>query len=1403
MRGHKQALSAGPTAGRANRLGASLRESFAIRQLPDRVKGSGAAFALVAALCALAVIATPASAAMTHPFESSFGSFESIQSLAVDQSNGDVYALDNSSGGSVSRFTGSGAPHNFTASAPYISGNTLTGTSTGGFGISGGAVETQVAVAPPGAPGGTGGDVYVAESSVGAIAIFAPSGEFLGKIDGSGNTNPVSGGELCGVATDPAGNLYLGYYSGHVDKYVPSANPPLNSDFDSELTGMGGICNVVASSTNLVTIRWFSGPATSYPLSLFPGGGGEANGSSGETPIYDGGNPISTAAVDFSNDDLYLDEQNQIVQFDAAGNVTSRSGGNRLSGSFGVAVDSSGGTSDGNLYAGNKTKVEVFGAAVVVPDATTEAATGIKRQSATLNGTVSAAGGPNASCEFEYVTEARFSAEGFHGASTAPCAPTGPFTGSASQVVSADISGLTVATNYLFRLVASNANGSNPAAALTFTTPNAVNVTTGAASNLTGSGATLNGTINPEGVELAECKFEYGPSESYGHTAPCAESPATIGNGNGPVSVHADVNGLDEGAEYHFRLAAKSSFGEAAGLDATFTTKGPILADQSVVVISDTEANLKAVINPNGDSIAYLFEYVTQSQFEASGYAEATSVPPNGESIEAGTEGVGVSQVVSDLQADTTYHFRVFTGNSFGNANGPDQVFTTYPLPQVSGICPENEAFRLDQSSLLPDCRAYEQVSPMDKNGGDVQGEHDTIRASVSGDAITFVSHAGIPGGVGTQQFPWYLARRNGDDWSTRGLMPPPGLGEQVKIAGLASDLSETFADVTNFDGTQGHLGFYMRDSASGNYTTIVPSDLVEHARPSALSGTSADGSKVYFEGETAFTPDATPGKNNLYVWDRDTHELRLAGVLPDESAPAGGSFAGSYDWYLSGSLNQGGAKKKYYTQAQHVISDSGDAAFFTAGKTGQIYVRKDAAGPSPTTDYVSASQAATPDPNGQKPAAFLAATTSGSKAFFLSCQKLTDDSTAHSTEDNTCLSTSQGQDLYAYDTSSGQLSDLTPDSNSADVCPETAIPCGAQVQGVIGISDSGEYVYFVASGDLDGAGPATTGDCHREADLLSGACSLYLWHNGETKFIARLGGFSDGRNFQPVSYFNESLNNDAFTGRVSADGRVLLFRSTRQLTGYDNQGITELYRYQAGDAAPVCISCNPTGAPPTQSPYLHGINSNGFIFITGEGTVLPRNLSADGNRVFFESADKLVAADTNGDDGCPANGAAASRCQDVYEWEAPGAGTCVQGGPAFARQAGGCLYLISSGKANSPAFFADASASGDDVFIFTREALVPQDGDELVDVYDARVGGGLASQYPVTPPSCEREGCRGSGTGAEGSTGASTASFSGAGNPIHKRHKKRHHKHPRRHGHKHHHKHSGHRTGINHGGAK
>ncbi len=356
------------------------------------------------------------------------------------------------------------------------------------------------------------------------------------------------------------------------------------------------------------------------------------------------------------------------------------------------------------------------------------------------------------------------------------------------------------------------------------------------------------------------------------------------------------------------------------------------------------------------------------------------------------------------------------------------------------------------------------------------------------------------------------------------------------------------------------------------------------------------------------------------------------------------------------------------------------------------------------------------------------------------------------------------GSDLYRYEPSTDALEDLTP------------LPAGngAEVQGVLGASEDGSRVYFAANGDLDGAGSAAKGTCSGIVVSQGGSCNIYLWQDGAIGFVGRVKG-SDSLDWTgtPEELF-ATAGYTPKTAFVSKDGEVLLFRSQEKLTPYDNEGVSELYRYSASDGKLACVSCPPSGEAVGKGPKLGSIGFPGSIApaLAGSTSVASRNLSADGSRAFFETAEALVPADTNGEGGCPFL-ISTPACLDVYEWEAPGKGSCSEGGAAWSPLNEGCVYLISTGKSPFPSLFADASETGDDVFFFTREGLVGQDTDELQDVYDARVGGGLAAQNPPPPNPClSTESCHGAAPGAPSEQSAGSATFVGPGNEAQK-HKK------------------------------
>lgn len=133
---------------------------------------------------------------------------------------------------------------------------------------------------------------------------------------------------------------------------------------------------------------------------------------------------------------------------------------------------------------------------------------------------------------------------------------------------------LTPDTEYHYRIVATNANGTSNGADVVFRTIALPESVTGSATSVTGYAATLNGTVDPNG-DATTYYFEYGTDTNYGTQVPA--TPGSVGSGWEPVALSANITGLSAGIEYHFRIVGSNSVGSDNGSDATFTTVGQLI----------------------------------------------------------------------------------------------------------------------------------------------------------------------------------------------------------------------------------------------------------------------------------------------------------------------------------------------------------------------------------------------------------------------------------------------------------------------------------------------------------------------------------------------------------------------------------------------------------------------------------------------------------------------------------------------------------------------------------------------------------------------------------------------------------------------------------------------------------
>jgi hypothetical protein len=206
-------------------------------------------------------------------------------------------------------------------------------------------------------------------------------------------------------------------------------------------------------------------------------------------------------------------------------------------------------------------------------------------------------------------------------------------------------------------------------------------VTTGPLSRLSPIGATLTGTVNPNG-EATTYVFEYGETTAYGSSAPV--TPGNPGSGTTAVTARAAITGLQPGTLYNYRLTATNPSGTIQGANQTFTTPAqplplPSAATGTATNVGNTNATLTGTVNPNGQPTAYHFEYGLTAD-----YGSRTG----GKQAGAGTTDAPASQAVANLQTGATYHFRIVAESLAGAFNGTDQTFTTGGGPPPTAPVP-------------------------------------------------------------------------------------------------------------------------------------------------------------------------------------------------------------------------------------------------------------------------------------------------------------------------------------------------------------------------------------------------------------------------------------------------------------------------------------------------------------------------------------------------------------------------------------------------------------------------------------------------------------------------------------------------------------------------------------------
>ena len=791
----------------------------------------------------------------------------------------------------------------------------------------------------------------------------------------------------------------------------------------------------------------------------------------------------------------------------------------------------------------------------------------------------------------------------------------------------------------------------------------------------------------------------------------------------------------------------------------------PEIVSQFSTTVDSTSATLKAQINPNfwADTRLYL-EY---------GPADCASNPctqqPGAPGIELGAGAVkkavtSSGVVLTGLTPGMTYHYRFVAESSGGGpvrgvggkvgADGAEGTFTTFAASQAPAPCP-NDAFRTGPSASLPDCRAYEMVSPVDKNNGDIKSLRDLpsfethlYQASVDGEALTYSSYRAFGGAEGDPYTSQYLARRDGAGWNSEALGGALGLtfyGSALledEFKAFSPDLCHSWlvpgGESTLAPGeVAGFPNLYRRDNCPKGYEALTtvepPSPRIPADYYPEPQGFSVDGSKAIFRVRDKLTEDARAAA--FQVYEASGGALKAVCVFPEGTST---KVEGEFPNCSAGTSGETPLQSEIGRTASvsHAMSEDGSRIYWSASaeeqKPGRLYLRVN----GDTTLKVSEAPG-----EGQttKPVRFWGASADGAEALYV-------------VEDPDQKNPSpKDKNLYLYDLGAEESALIAP-----------------KVNAVVAASEDLSRVYFLSKAVLAGASGAS-----------AGKDNLYLYEEGADTFIATLSEKDVGDVGEASSGAGTLVTSDGsitpifHVARATPDGAHLAFVSTEPLSGFDNRDAasgeadSEVFSYDAVSGKLACASCSPAGARPAGR-NIKGQGNTGFLW-TAASLPSPqtqlntrRALSEDGSKLFFTSYLDLLPADTNGK-------------ADVYEWEAIGSGSCKgEADPDYYPLNGGCLFLISSGESPSDSELVDTAANGRDVFFTTNASLLPQDPG-LIDIYDAREGGGFPAPQGQPAP-CEGEACQGPISPPNDPTPASS-SFQGAGNQVKSKAKKHKHK--------------------------
>ena len=754
-------------------------------------------------------------------------------------------------------------------------------------------------------------------------------------------------------------------------------------------------------------------------------------------------------------------------------------------------------------------------------------------------------------------------------------------------VVEANLEGLTPDRTYQFRLVASYAGQEATPSGDEFDTlaVAAPIVSANAPDSVTSSSAHLSGTVevsNSDPALDANCTFDYVRDTQFqsdgfasAQQSSCNPNPVT---GPGSTPVEAAVTDLEPNTAYHLRLRAENAGGtDTDQAPGTFTTAAvaPEIGQNPIYELTQTTVTLTAFVNPHNSP-------VTECRF-VYGISSAVGNEAPCESTPAGNSFQLTRAALSGLTPGADYRFKLVVATTAGSVEGEERAFHT-PAPKPQESCP-NQVIRGEQNSTSADCRAYEMVSPPDKNGGEVASNRPSTVAAADGNGIAYLARAsfGDTTGSGASGQTPYVARRGPQGWQSHGVLPTPQYDALVTaglpfILNYSLDLRNAVLWAYDLPAVTGDLptpNIYAEDTLTGDLSLVTtplagPQSLPAMARDYLIptpSGASDDSRHIAFDASTSrLLPEAPLGVPSVYEWDNGT--LRLASVLPDGTPMSSGAKLASPNSETSYGY-------------RYTVSPDGSRVLFLSplGSEGQLYERVDHS----RTVWIS-------EPEGG----------SAPMAEEVVLQEVSGDSrhVIFTTTSRLLLEdANDGPDIYLYSDGPDPEHErnLTLVTDSGDVPGHLGDVAGTPV---VGSSDDASRIYFYKPG------------------------RIFVWHNGEIRAASDQDVKLEA---EPGLRFSATVSAPG-AARVTPNGRFLAYLAFRQgAAGHGER--SQLYLYDANSDQVRCVSC-PAGHLPIAHATVTPNISQVFPKFEQRGS-RPSFLAEDG-RVFFSTDEALVPEDVN-----------------------------------------------------------------------------------------------------------------------------------------------------------------------------